>query len=637
MQHITPALRSRKMTTKEISVFIIGILLVGFLYLMKHPMTSQQELVITDNQTAGIGILTDDNINHFNPQTDAAPIETILDIPAWKLGIEELKSQTSEELNTAITKAIAQERYFQPEKDNALYYFMQLKAINTENANENDKIIEEKLTNRLQALSQIAIAKSDNLQLTTLIAKLKTLNADKTTLATLNHELATIKTINRLFKKGLQQIADNKLITADSQDAWHTAKQCQELAASNPKTLELISKVNADLINNALLAAEETDFNLAENQLQQAKMLNPSSTQVQQASNKIANLKQQRYVWLEQQITQAIKQINIPRAKRMLTQLGRIGLQTSQLQEYQNEIERIKNYGKYRPFEDFQVQSSTTKQLPTMTVMPIGQFIMGNKSGTKYQSPEHIVSLMHAFAVSKTEITVANFRQFIQASNYRTDADQHNSSRIYDARTGRLKSKRRMNWQKNYLGKKAQDNNPVIHVSWNDAQAYVKWLTTITGKKYRLLSEAEFEYILKAGSHSYYPWGEGSPKSIIENLTGKLDKFSKNSRISWSKGFENYTDGYWGPAPVGSFIVNQYHLYDTAGNVMEWVEDCWHDSYVRAPDNGKSWINSGCQSHVIRGGSWSSGKTEFASAHRFKANSDFRDARLGFRIALDLK
>jgi formylglycine-generating enzyme required for sulfatase activity len=248
----------------------------------------------------------------------------------------------------------------------------------------------------------------------------------------------------------------------------------------------------------------------------------------------------------------------------------------------------------------------------------------------------HKVEIESAFAVSQNEITVQQFGEFIQETSYKTDAENNKSSRVYDIITGRMKSKSRVKWHHDYLGKRASDKDPVIHVSWNDANAYILWLNQKTNLNFRLLSEAEFEYVLRAGSYTLYPWGDGSPAQVIENITGKLDKTRNNKLIGWKEGFSQYNDGYWGPAPVASFIPNQFKLNDIAGNVMEWVADCWHDSYTRAPKNGQAWVNPGCESKVIRGGSWSSAPEEFEPSHRFKAENDFTDPRLGFRVALDL-
>ena len=185
-----------------------------------------------------------------------------------------------------------------------------------------------------------------------------------------------------------------------------------------------------------------------------------------------------------------------------------------------------------------------------------------------------------------------------------------------------------------YEGKPAQPRDPVIHVSWNDAQAYVNWLATGTGKPYRLPSEAEFEYVLRAGGNTQYWWGNASPSKVVENITGERD--SSHSRRFWAEAFPGYGDKFWGPAPVASFEPNPFGLYDMGGNVSEWVLDCWHDTYVRAPVDGSAWINPGCDQRVIRGGHWASLPNQTRSAYRRYAAPDYHDARVGFRIARDL-
>jgi formylglycine-generating enzyme required for sulfatase activity len=189
-------------------------------------------------------------------------------------------------------------------------------------------------------------------------------------------------------------------------------------------------------------------------------------------------------------------------------------------------------------------------------------------------------------------------------------------------------------WEMDYDGRQASDDEPVVHVSWNDAVAYTRWLARGTGKPYRLPTEAEFEYALRGGKRTRYWWGEGAPGEVVENLTGQGD-VSRNQR-QWSVYFKDYTDRYWGPAPVGSFEPNPYGLYDMGGNVAEWVMDCWHDTYLRAPVDGSAWINPGCKLRVVRGGYWASSPEQSRSAFRISAVPDRHDARIGFRVARDL-
>jgi len=624
------------MTSKEISVFIIGLMLIAFLYVMKYPSTENStDLLIASKPTIGIDLVPDTQQNTFNPATNNPALENILDIPAWTFDLAALEALTSDELVSSIEQAIQNGEYFQPKNKNALFYLINLKSLNKDN--ENITQLSSEIQNELDRLLLVAIEKNDENLLVEVISRTKTLNVNNPEIKTLNSKLATIKTINKLYSKGKQQILDNIIIEEDSQDAWHTAKQIIDVDPLNSKSQELANEVINILINDALRAAEEIDFNMANTKISQAKLLSPTNNQViLLAQNTINELKQQRYQWLEKQISLSIDQANVGRSIQMKAQLEQLGIDASQLDEYQTEINRITIFGKYKPLELFSDSLNENVSLPIMVVMPANSYMMGSINGPKNQQPIHKVTINYGFAVSQNEISVKDFELFINDSGYKTDADVKRSSRIYDMRTGRLKNKNKANWRRNYIGKKAQDDDPVIHVSWNDALAYTAWASEQTGKNYRLLTESEFEYILRAGSSSYYPWGDGTPAQVIENLTGKLDQSRQVSRAKWKTGFEKYNDKFWGPAPVGSFITNSFKLNDTAGNVMEWVMDCWHDSYVRAPIDGSSWSNPGCENHVIRGGSWSSAQDEFASAHRFTAKATFTDARLGFRIAVNL-
>jgi formylglycine-generating enzyme required for sulfatase activity len=624
------------MSAKEISVFVLGLMLVGFLYLMKHPSNQAQTFLSqpTNNQTVGIDIIDKNQSQPFDPSTKTPILDSILDIPALKINADTLIALTSDELVNSIEKAIKENRYFNPKQNNALFYLINLRSIDKDNPKLSP--LQLNIQSQLDSVIAQAIENNDTKQLIDHIAQLKTLDTDNNQIKNLEKKLTTIKTINRLYSTGTQYLQNNIIIASDSHDAWHIAKQMTQIDANNSKTHILTTEVRTVLINNALRAAEETDFQLAQDQIEQAVLLDPNSEVVLFTQEQINQLKQKRYLWLEQQISMAIKHANVTRATKMLEQMADLGLSTNQLIEYKDEITRITILGKYNPFDTF-ADVALNKTLPEMVVMPTGSYLMGSQNGPKYEKPIHQVNINYGFAISKNEISVNDFKLFIENSGYKTDAEINNTSRIYDLKLGRLKNKNHINWQNNYIGKKSKNNNPVIHVSWNDALAYSQWLSQRTEKNYRLVTEAEFEYALRAGSRSTYPWGEGTPKQVIENLTGNLDKSKDNPRFRWKKGFEKYNDQYWGPAPVGSFISNPFRLNDTAGNVMEWVMDCWHDSYTRAPTDGSSWINPGCEKHVIRGGSWSSSIGEFTSSHRFKAKANFTDARLGFRIAVDLK
>lgn len=623
------------MNIKEITVFFIGLLLIGFLYIMKNPQEENlQSRSVTNNEA-----IAQQNIKKQNPtlenKAEKPIIDRILDVPAWTLDLSIIGASTVDEIIKFIEQALEDERYFTPKNNNALFYLANLKLI--DDKHEKINYFNQVLMAENNIQKQTAISNHDEKSLIVIISQYKAMDASKEITQSLSKELSNISTINKLYNKGIKQISNESIISENSEGAWYTAKKSLAVDPENTKTKSLVSKIITILINDALRAAEEIDFDLAINHISQAELLAPNELTIEFTKEKINDLKQQRYIWLEDQLSTAIKKLNIDRANRMVLQLEELGLARTQLDSYKDEIKRIETFGKHSEFDIFADITPANKKLPDMVVMPVGQYIMGNNNGPKHEKPEHIITINYGFAVSQNEISVADFKLFVESTEYKSDAQITRSSRIYDLRTGRIKNKNRITWKNDYIGEKADERLPVIHVSWNDAIAYTKWLSSQTGKNYRLLSESEFEYILRAGSRTNFPWGDDHPKQVIENLSGKLDRTRKNSRIRWKKGFEKYNDQHWGPAPVGSFINNQFKLNDTAGNVMEWVMDCWHDSYTRAPLNGDSWMNLGCENHVIRGGSWSSALNEFTSSHRFIAKANFTDARLGFRVAVDLK
>jgi formylglycine-generating enzyme required for sulfatase activity len=303
---------------------------------------------------------------------------------------------------------------------------------------------------------------------------------------------------------------------------------------------------------------------------------------------------------------------------------------------------RLTNARLYASFKPGQVFTDRyvdmNGQSPTMVVVPTGKYMMGAPDGepgrSDTETPQHEVTIDKGYALSQTDITVSQFRDFVRASGYKPESITQGGASVYDERTGVMRDVSNATWEDDYAGHAATDNLPVVNISWSDARAYVQWLSQRTGKKYRLPSEAEFEYALRAGSTTRYWWGSGTPKAKVENLTGSADRSPSGRR--WSHAFQGYGDGYWGPAPVMSFAPNAFGLYDMDGNVSEWMEDCWHDNYVRAPVDGSAWVNPGCGTRVIRGGSWGSSPEQANSAYRQGADAGIRSGRVGFRIVREL-
>ncbi len=258
-----------------------------------------------------------------------------------------------------------------------------------------------------------------------------------------------------------------------------------------------------------------------------------------------------------------------------------------------------------------------------MVQIESGTFNMGSKDGEKDATPIHRVNVP-SFHIGAKEVTVKEFSVFINSTNYQTSADKNGGS--YIRKGNSLEKRKGVNWkydEKGNIRPQSDYNHPVIHVSWNDAQAYCKWLSQETGKHYRLPSEAEWEYAARGGTKTPFYTGY--------NLT------TKQANYDGHYPYKNNAQGRYRKqtTPVGHFAPNPYKLYDMSGNVYEWCADKWHSNYEGAPTDGSVWSDGTLSTpHVLRGGSWYSVAGYCRSAYRYFNAADISGNDLGFRIAL---
>jgi formylglycine-generating enzyme required for sulfatase activity len=421
--------------------------------------------------------------------------------------------------------------------------------------------------------------------------------------------------------------------------AWFHYRAALDLDASNEEAAKGLLRVQEEMISRALELAREMDFESAERLLEDALLVREDRSAVDKAYEQVRDVRLEHAGELESDAVQAMDAGDFSRAERLLVELIALGEMDSVVNQLRRRLEEARVYGGFKPGQTvrdhFMNQATWT---PESVIVTAGSFVMGSSAfedgREENEGPEHRVTFRRGFAIGRTEVTVAQFRAFAERTGYRTDAEKQGDSTVYDHHSGRLAKREGVSWEMDYEGRKAKDDEPVVHVSWNDAQTYVRWLAQGTGKAYRLPTEAEFEYALRGGKTTRYWWGDGSPGQVVENLTGEVD-ISRSQR-QWSTFFKGYKDGHWGPAPVASFAPNPFGLHDIGGNVGEWVMDCWHDTYMRAPVDGSAWVNPGCKLRVIRGGYWASSPDQARSAFRVSAQPDRRDARIGIRIARDL-
>ena len=237
------------------------------------------------------------------------------------------------------------------------------------------------------------------------------------------------------------------------------------------------------------------------------------------------------------------------------------------------------------------------------------------------EGPQHRVKIPEPFAVGVHEVTRGEFSRFV------SDTGRNMGNSCLTREDGEWMVRSGRHWLS--PGFEQTDAHPVVCVSWDDAQAYVRWLSRETGASYRLLSEAESEYAARAGTTSARYWGE-SPSGQCRYANGAASETSFNHR------YNDCGDEYERTAPVGSFLANEFGLRDALGNVWEWTADCWHGSYRGAPSDGSPWLdgNGGnCSRRVIRGGSWYDHPRGLRSAARSGNDSGLRHYYYGFRVA----
>jgi formylglycine-generating enzyme required for sulfatase activity len=227
---------------------------------------------------------------------------------------------------------------------------------------------------------------------------------------------------------------------------------------------------------------------------------------------------------------------------------------------------------------------------PELVAIPPGNFMMGspeNEDGRNdNEGPQHEVTFAEHFAVGRYPVTFEEYDRFAEAAWRQLPRDE--------------------GW--------GRGRRPTINVFWDDANAYVRWLSEETGQPFHLLSEAEWEYVCRAGTTTRYWWGDSDPTSEQANFGRNVGKTTE----------------------VGAYLPNPWGLYDMHGNVWEWVEDCWHDSYEGAPLHGSAWKSGAGGSRIVRGGSWSGVPEDLRSAGRGRSKSGGRDLSVGFRVARKL-
>ena len=266
---------------------------------------------------------------------------------------------------------------------------------------------------------------------------------------------------------------------------------------------------------------------------------------------------------------------------------------------------------------------------PEMIVIPAGSFSMGSLKSENGRNddeePVHQVQVT-AFALGKTEIARGQFAAFVKQTQY--DA----GDKCWTIEGGKYEERGERNWRN--PGYPQNDKHPVTCINWNDAQEYATWLSGKTGKKYRLPTEAEWEYVARGKTSTARYWG-GNPNEACgyANTADQTTQTQVQGAAYWS--VHRCSDGFAYTSPTGSFKANAFGLKDMLGNVWEWTADNYHDNYDAAPTDGSAWSGNDAK-YVLRGGSWNNDPGNVRTAIRNRNWPATRFNSFGFRLARTL-
>ncbi len=457
-------------------------------------------------------------------------------------------------------------------------------------------------------------------------------------LAALRERVEAARRAQALVERGDQRARAGRVLLPEGQGAVAAYREALVEVPGFVPARDGLAKLQADRLNRALAAAQAGDYAAAEKLQADAGRIVANSPALQDMAARLVELRRKRTAELLAQGNAAVDALDLELAARRLEQAEQVSVQANGLDALAQRIELARHYGRFRPGQVFSEPLPAGGEGPEMVVLAHGEFTMGSPDDEpgrlQNEGPARPVAFARGFAIARNETTVAEFARFVKATGYRSVATRRGRSTVYDERAGTMSERGGVDWRRDHAGNEAAATLPVVHVAFEDAEAYAAWLSAQTGQRYRLPSEAEFEYAIRAGRSEAYPWGAGKPPRVVGNLTGDGDLSRLKRR--WSNAIAGYADGFWGPAPVRSYPPEAFGTFDLVGNVSEWVLDCWHDSYMRAPADGSAWVNPGCEERVIRGASWASTLDRARSAWRQSTPVDTTHARLGFRVVRDL-
>ena len=422
--------------------------------------------------------------------------------------------------------------------------------------------------------------------------------------------------VTRLLAAAETDLKARRLTSPAGNNAWDRYQRVLEIDPTNPDAVQGMDRVIESYMELFGIAVGKEDFEQADSYLGRIRDLHPDSPVLMTGRQQLEDAKQARAKRLaelerQRQAEEAASQAELERQRIAQEIKGHwesfeAAMEAEELDNATGILTQIRDLNPEEPglstgeqrlvtarreMERKQQETLEREYAGEMVFIPGGMFRMGDLSGegSDLERPVHSVTVP-AFRMGKYEVTFDQWDACMADGGCGGD-------RLDDEGWG-------------------QGNRPVINVSWGDVQLFIDWLNDKTGGNFRLPTEAEWEYAARAGSTTKYSWGN----SIDHNKANCNDDCGDR----WSK-----------TAPIGSFSANAWGLHDMHGNVWEWIQDCWNDSYVSAPTDGSAWTSGNCVQRVGRGGSCFDGPRDMWSASRYGFPSTTRRAGVGFRLVQD--
>ena len=461
--------------------------------------------------------------------------------------------------------------------------------------------------------------------------------------------------VARLLAAAEADLKARRLTSPAGNNAWEKYQAVLKLDSGNPEAVVGMERVIGSYMELFGSAVEQEEFEQADTYLSRIRDLHPDSPVLLTGKQQLEGARQSRADRLAEQERQRqaeevarqaeLERQRIAQAIEAHWSAFDLALQAEDLDEATDVLAQVRDLSPEEPglaageqrleaaraeLERKQQAALMRELTGEMVSIPGGTFRMGDLSGDgdDDEKPVHSVTVP-AFKLGKYEVTVGQFRRFVEATGYRTDAERNadgNEGCYSDTGNG-------WGWTSGSSwrnpGFSVGDDQPVVCVSWNDAQAFIEWLTAQTGEAFRLPTEAEWEYAARAGSSTKYHYGDGESQ-----LCRYANHADTSTDFDWRN--KSCSDGVGKrTAAVGRYQPIAFGLYDVHGNVWEWVQDCKSETYRGAPTNGRAWTSGDCSRRVARGGAWFNSPRDLRSANRGWGTRLLRIDFFGFRLAQD--